>query len=54
MPEEDYDEEDGEGEDEEAEEATAKTGGPAAAAKKAKGAVVPKEDNLSEVEDLED
>ena len=54
--------EDDEGEDEEdgdaeadndadgAEEATAKTGGPAAAAKAAKKGQVPKEDNLSEVE----
>lgn len=50
VPEED---EDGEGEDEEAAQGE-KIGGPAAAAKKAKGGVVPKEDNLSEVEDVED
>jgi len=31
-------------------EPTAKASGPAAAAKKAKGSIVPKEDNLSEVE----
>ena len=52
VPVENDEDEDGEGESaEEAEgvEATAKSGGPAASAKTAKGSVVPKEDDLEEV-----
>lgn len=54
APGEDDEEEDGEGEDDEGAEDTAKASGPAATAKKVKGSIVPKEDNLSEVEDEED
>ena len=50
VPVEDEEDEDGEGESaEEGVEATAKSGGPAASAKAAKGSVVPKEDDLEEV-----
>jgi len=45
------DEEDAEGDSgDDAAEATAKSSGPAATAKAVKGSIVPKEDNLSEVE----
>ena len=52
VPLEDDEDEDGEGESTDEAvgvEATAKSGGPAASAKAAKGSVIPKEDDLEEV-----
>lgn len=54
VPGEEDDEEDGVGESGDDAEETAKASGPAAAAKEAKGSIVPKEDNLSEVDGEEE